>query len=62
MSESGGSIHVPRERIEEIVISWNARLTVDEQHHMNHCPQCVAVFIELMDEHSGGSAGASRDS
>jgi hypothetical protein len=46
------SEHVDPQRILEIVTSWKATLNEAERQHMKACPECVALFVRFMDEHT----------
>ena len=45
--------HVDPQRILEIVTSWKATLNEAERQHMKACPECVALFVQFMDEKAG---------
>ena len=51
--EASEKQHVEPQRILEIVTSWKATLNEAERQHMKACPECVALFVQFMDEKAG---------
>lgn len=54
-NEAGERHHLEPQRILEIVTNWKATMNEAEREHMKACPECVALFVRIVDEQTSAT-------